>query len=124
VAKNEKKTAIENSELRKLMGANIKREREKRKMTQNEFSEKIGLEEKTLSSVERGITGISMATLKLMCDKMQISAESILFGASQKNDVKGLTETLERLSPEQFRIVRDVVYKLMEAFALNKSGEE
>ena len=56
-----------------LVGANIKRERERAGLTQETFSEMIGLGPKSVSAIERGTVGVSLATLKkmLLCGKMK-----------------------------------------------------
>lgn len=105
-----------------LIGSNIQRERERAGFTQEKFSEMIDIGEKFLSSIECGASGPSLATLLKICNTLHVSSDTLLFGQTEKNDVGTLTAQLERLSPEQFRIVSDVVYKLMEAFSLGEKG--
>ena len=50
-------------EINILVGINIKREREKAGLTQDQFSEMLGIGSKSLSAVERGVVGISLTTL-------------------------------------------------------------
>ena len=106
-----------------LIGANIQRERERAGYTQEKFSEMIDVGEKFLSSIECGASGLSLATLLKICNTLHVSSDTLLFEQKEKNDVESLTAQLERLSPEQFRIVSDVVYKLMEAFSLGEKKE-
>ena len=101
-----------------LIGANIKREREKAGFTQDRFSELLGIGSKSLSSVERGVVGVSLATLLNICDILRISANVLLYAPSQKNDVDGIVLQLERLTPEQLEIASDVLTNLMKAFSL------
>ena len=49
------------------IGARIKEEREKAGLTQERFSELIGLGTKSVSAFERGTVGISFNTLKKIC---------------------------------------------------------
>lgn len=106
-----------------LMGANIQRERERAGFTQEKFSEMIDIGEKFLSSIECGASGASITTLMKICNALHVSSDTLLFEQEEKNDVENLTAQLERLTPEQFRIVSDVVYKLMEAFALGEKKD-
>ena len=114
----------ERKELNVILGMNLKRERERMGWTQEKFAEMIPMGDKNLSAIECGSKGISIQTLARMCKVLNVSSDTLLFENTPKNDVQHLTAQLERLSPEQFRIARDVVYKLMEAFALNEGGEE
>ena len=102
------------------IGARIKEEREKAGLTQERFSELIGLGPKSVSAFERGTVGISFTTLKKICQVLSVSSDQILFGQTEKNesDLSGLTKRLERLSPKQYAITKDVIFKLLEAFSL------
>ena len=103
-----------------LVGTNIKREREKAGLTQDQFSELLGIGAKSLSSIERGVVGVSLPTLMKICDILHISANVLLYASAQKNDVDSMTRQLEALSAEQFDIVSDVVKNLLKAFSLEK----
>lgn len=112
----------EKNELKALIGSNIKREREKAGLTQEALSEMIALEAKTLSAVERGNVGISMSSLLRICDVLKISPSVILYQSGSRNDVRGLTDQLERLSPEQFAIANEILVQLFQAFALGETA--
>lgn len=103
-----------------LVGANIKREREKAGFTQDQFSELLGIGSKSLSSIERGVVGVSLTTLLKICDALHISANALLYEQAQKNDANSITMQLQRLSPEQFQIASDVITNLIKAFSLEK----
>ena len=110
---------IEKKELNILVRSNIKREREKARLTQDQFAEMLGIGSKSLSAIERGVVGISLSTLLKICDVLSISSNSLLFENSHKNDVRSITERLETLSPEQFEIVNDVLRKVLAAFTVS-----
>ena len=107
-------------DLNVLIGANIKREREKAGFTQDQFSELLGIGSKSLSSIERGVVGVSLQTLLKCCDILRVSANVLLYEQSQKNDVDGITAKLEILNTEQFEIVSDVIDSLFKAFSIEK----
>ncbi len=109
----------EKTQIDLLVGNNIKRERIRAGFTQEKFSEMIGIGTKSLSAIERGTVGVSLTTLLRICKTLSVSSNSLLFENSQKNDVQGLTERLEHLSPEQFAIVNDILCKVLEAFSIN-----
>ena len=107
-------------DLNVLVGANIKREREKANFTQEQFSELLGIGSKSLSSIERGVVGVSLTTLLRICDILHISANVLLYEQTQKNDVDSITLQLKMLSAEQFEIASDVMTNLVRAFSLEK----
>ena len=107
-------------DLNVLVGANIKREREKAGFTQDQFSELLGIGSKSLSSIERGVVGVSLTTLLKICDALHISANALLYEQAQKNDANSIALQLQRLSPEQFQIASDVITNLIKAFSLDK----
>lgn len=112
---------MDKKEINQIVGTNIKREREKAGYTQEQFSEMIGIGAKSLSAVERGVVGVSLTTLIKICELLSVSTGTILLAPSAKNDLQGLTEQLEHLSPEQFEIARSILCKLMEAFSCSQS---
>ena len=105
-------------EINILVGANIKREREKAGYTQERFSEMVGIGTKSLSAIERGTVGVSLALLVRICNVLSISSNTLLFEDTPKNDVQGLTERLERLNPGQYAIAKSIICKLFEAFSI------
>jgi len=107
-------------DLNVLVGANVKREREKAGFTQDQFSELLGIGSKSLSSIERGVVGVSLAMLLRICDMLHISANMLLYEQTQKNDVDSIALQLKMLSTEQFEIASDVMTNLMKAFTLEK----
>lgn len=107
-------------DLNVLVGANIKREREKAGFTQDQFSELLGIGSKSLSSVERGVVGVSLTTLLRICDILHISANVLLYEQTQKNDADSIALQLKMLSAEQFEIASDIMTNLIKAFSTKK----
>lgn len=103
-------------DLNVLIGTNIKREREKAGFTQDQFSELLGIGSKSLSSIERGVVGVSLPTLLRICGILHISANVLLYEQTQKNDVDSIALQLKMLSAEQFEIASEVITNLFKAF--------
>ena len=101
------------------IGARIKREREKAGLTQERFSEMVGLGTKSVSAIECGAVGISISSLQKVCRVLSVSSDTLLFDGEEKNDVAAISARLEHLSPEQFEIAEDILNKVIEAFSLN-----
>jgi len=106
-------------DLNVLVGANIKREREKAGFTQDQFSELLGIGSKSLSSVERGVVGVSLTTLLKICEILHISANVLLYEQTRKNDAESIALQLNMLNAEQFSIASDVMASLFKAFSSN-----
>lgn len=106
-------------ELNRLIGANVKRERERAGYTQDRFSERLGIGAKSLSSIERGVVGVSLPLLLKICEVLHVSPNVILLEQTRKNDTTGILSQLERLSPEQFAAAADVITALMKALSLH-----
>ncbi|MCI6290442.1 MAG: helix-turn-helix domain-containing protein [Clostridiales bacterium] len=111
-------------EQNQILGENIKREREKAGYTQERFSEIIDMTPNNLSAVERGVAGVSLKTLRRICEALKVSADDLLFGQREKSDGEALIRKLERLDARQMRIVQEVLLALLEAFALKKEDGE
>lgn len=114
-------SAKSNKSLNLQIGNNIRQERLKAGMTQPVLAEKLGLEPNSLSSVERGHVGISIEKLIKICKIFSIPSDRLLFGKVEKSDVQDMTERLERLSPEQLRVARNVLNDMLDAFSLDSA---
>lgn len=111
---------MEKKDVDRMVGANIKRERERAGYTQERFSELIGMGPKSLSAVERGTVGISLPALIRVCEALSVSGDAILFGQRPEGQTRELSEKLERLEPREYAIASAVLHKLLEAFALGR----
>ncbi len=93
----------EKKEINIQIGKEIRAARERCGLTQEQLGEILSLGAKNISDIERGIAGITVATLKNLCVKLSVSSDTILFGDGGRNDASYLAERLERLPPEQFK---------------------
>ena len=103
------------------VGKQIKKAREAAGYTQDKFAELIQMGTKNVSAIERGLVGISISTLKRICQALSISSDMLIMDEADNIDVKKLTflvERLKRLSPPQLELALDINKKLFEVFAL------
>lgn len=111
----------EKKQLNVEIGVRIKRAREKAGMTQERFSELIGMGTKSVSALERGTVGVSLSTLQRICRVLSVSSDDLLFDDNMAgNDAQELTARLAHLSPKQFEIAREILNKLLEAFSVSE----
>lgn len=111
MAKREKK------EINVNIGNQIRIARERAGLTQEQFGEMVSLGTKNVSDIERGVAGITVTTLKRICDELCISSDLIIYGDRDANDVEYLAQRLSKLPPEQFAAVKDFLDKTFELFA-------
>lgn len=107
----------EKKEINVNIGNQIRIAREAAGLTQERFAELVPLATKNVSDIERGVVGISVATLIRICEVLSVSSDSILFGGGNRNDVQSVSDRLSNLPVEQFQIALDFINKLFEAFA-------
>ena len=106
------------------VGHQIKKARESAGCTQDKFAELIGMGTKNVSAIERGVVGVSLSTIKKICETLHISSDSLIMDEPCDPDIDKLdflVERMKRLSPKQFDLTMDVNNKILEAFALQKS---
>ncbi len=108
----------EKKEINIYIGNEIRTAREKAGLTQAEFGEIMFLDTKNVSDIERGVTGIKIATLKRICEGLSVSSDSLLFGDQSKNDVDYMSERLKRLSHDKYLIIESMINKILQVFAL------
>lgn len=99
------------------IGNEIRIARERAGLTQEQFGEIVSLGTKNVSDIERGVAGITVSTLKRICEKLSISSDLIIFGDKGANDVEYIADRLSRLPPEQFAAVKDFLDELFLLFA-------
>ena len=99
------------------IGNEIRKARKRAGLTQEQFGEMMSLEKKNVSDIERGVTGITVSTLKRICEKLSISSDAILFGEREQNDIDYITKQLKNLSPNHFTIIKELLDKIIETFA-------
>lgn len=106
----------EKKEINIQIGEEIRQARERAHLTQAEFGDLVSLGTKNVSDIERGVAGITISTLKRICEKLSISSDLIIFGDTEKNDVAYLSDRLARLPPKQFEAVESFLKQVFTMF--------
>lgn len=84
----------------KAIGSRIKAERKKLGLTQEKLSELISVTPHYIYEIERGMKSMSLETLILLSEKMELSTDYIIFGVQRKN-LGELYRKLDELSDER-----------------------
>lgn len=106
------------------VGQYVKQNREEAGLTQEAFAELISLGVKHVSAIECGAVGVSLPTLRKMSEVLSVPADVFLFGtpdkteqATRTSELQTICVKLSRLSPGKFRIAKEMIDKLLEAFS-------
>ena len=108
-------------ELNKVIGTRIRQSREIANMTQEKLADLINVTVQYVSDLERGKVGASLYTLSNICSALNVSADYLLFGKREPNDISNIIYRLEALSPNQLKVVEDGVNVIISAMSIPKS---
>ncbi|MGM9608420.1 MAG: helix-turn-helix domain-containing protein [Oscillospiraceae bacterium] len=110
----------EKKEINVQVGRQIRKAREAAGLTQERFAELIGISPQNVSCVERGLAGVSLTVLRRMCEILRVSSDTLLMGDLGDNDVETISARLRQLPPDQFRVVQEVINRVLELTTLSQ----
>ena len=102
-------------EINVQIGEQVRQVREQAKLTQEQLAERIDVSPQYVSTLERGVVGISLATLKRLCVTVGVSSDRILFGLQKRDRGTQLANMCNDLTEEQFSILVEIIGKYIEA---------
>ena len=105
------------------IGEQIKLAREQSKLTQEQFAERIDVSPQYVSDLERGVVGVSIATLKRICTVLGVSSDQILFGKQTENRATFIAHKCKSLSEHQYFLLSDIISKYVEAIESTHSTQ-
>ena len=97
------------------IGMRAKNAREQAKLTQEQLAEKIEVSVQYISDMERGLVGLSLATLKRLCVALCVSSDQLLFADPTRSPIAALGEKCNALTERQQAILLDIIEKYVEA---------
>ena len=106
------------------IGDNVRIARERAGLTQEAFGELVSLGTKNVSMIERGVAGITVSTLKRICEKLSISSDLILFGDTGAGEADYMADRLKRLPREQQKAVLRFLNSAIELFGRLEQSED
>ena len=96
----------ENAEI----GARIQEIRAKRNMTQEVLAEKAGIcNAQQMSSIERGLAGLSISRLKGICKALDIESDYLLFGFTHEKSETILHKYIDKMTSKQLYNLTEIV---------------
>lgn len=100
---------------KRLLGANIKQIRKSKNLTQDNFSEQIGIEPSSLSNIENGKSFPSAHTLFRIQEKFSVSANDI-FNIGHLKSTELLEEEIFDIIRSQNEEKKRLLYRIVKAF--------
>ena len=102
-----------------ILGARIREQRKKRKLTLEKFADMTGIGLVYLGEIERGAKMPSIKVFIQMLNALDISADILLrdeVAAAKPYVLNEITEQMKDLSPPQLKMVGDVVTAMLNNF--------
>lgn len=102
---------------RHIMGDRVKELRKKRRLTQEQLAEKIGVSLQYVSEIERGLSMPSMQVFLKLLEVLDASADYLLrdmVSCANPYGDKQIATRLERLSPKQRQALMAIIDAYME----------
>ena len=110
----------------KVLGRNIRDQRKKKKLTQQQLAEDLGCSTEHLCHIENGVRHIQFEMLNAVCLRLQVSFEDLLRGAtdaqirSEQEQVnmdkyaKDFVDIVGNCSPEEVDQVLEICRKIVD----------
>lgn len=83
------------------IGKRIKEVRKKRGFTQEYIAERLDVSCQHISDIERGLNGMSVPTLMVLCKILDIDADYILFGTATRSKNNPINNIISKMTPQQ-----------------------
>ncbi len=94
------------------MGERISVKRKEKRLTQEQLAEAVGVSLQTVSNIECGKKGSGPENIAKICVVLEATADYILLGEKNENQLKGISKQIASLSDEKYKAVESLVYLL------------
>lgn len=101
--------------IKKLLGAKIKRLRAKNKLTQDQLAEKMGIATRTLCGIENGENFVKAETVEKLCEVFNITSFELFAFDHIKPQEDLLEEIYQDIKSLNSREKIETVYKFLKA---------
>lgn len=106
---------LDTVEIKKQLGAKIKRLRQKRGLTQEQFAERIDIATRTLSGIETGENFLTADTLEKIIDVLKISSADLFAFDHIKPQEELVSEIISDVQNLKDKEKIETIYKLIKA---------
>ncbi|HBB29264.1 MAG TPA: XRE family transcriptional regulator [Clostridiales bacterium] len=91
------------------IGHRIRMKREEQKISREKLAECIDISPQFLAQIELGRRGMSSATLYKICNALSASADYIVLGKENENDLSSFNKMLSNLDPKYLMYAEDLL---------------
>lgn len=91
------------------MGSRIALQRKALRLTQEQLAEKMGVSLQTVSCIELGKKAIRPENLANLCTHLNVSADYILYGKRNEQQMSDIITKLSSLDKEAYRTIQDLI---------------
>lgn len=108
------------------MGKRIRKYREIKKWTQSELAEKINMTNTTISHIEVGTGKPELNTLVRIANALGVTVDMLLCESLTVSDIPykcELSDFMNQCSPEELRLICDIVPPLVKSFRRSMSEQ-
>lgn len=91
------------------MGIRIAQRRKELRLTQEQLAEKMGLSLQSISCIELGKKAIRPENLANLCTYLDVTADYVLYGKRNEQQMHDTVAKLSSLSPDAYRTVQDLI---------------
>lgn len=97
------------------IGKRIRDIREEQSLSREQVAEKANISSQFLADIETNKKGMTVTTLKKLCDALQVSADSIVYGIENNEEqiFENIKKLLQSLSEDQkkkmYYIIKEIV---------------
>lgn len=103
------------------LGKRIRSARERAGITRERLAEQIDVSPRFIADVERGSVGISVPTLKKICEVLHISSDSLLW---EKTTQSSIDEKLKFIDSDYLGLIDKMVQTQLDLIAVAESKSE
>ena len=91
------------------MGKRIAQRRKELHLTQEQLAEKMGVSLQTVSCIELGKKAIRPENLANLCTSLTVTADYVLYGKRNQQQMDDTVSKLSSLTPEEYRVVQSMI---------------
>ncbi len=108
--------------LKQKVGKIISQRRKNLGLTQAQLAEKIGVEQESLSRIEKGVTGMKFSRLENLSEALDCSVADFFRNIDKSKDegFNYIFEQVEKLNTKEREFFIKIVENVLEAFLKNK----
>jgi len=88
--------------IKSVFGANLKYYRKKKKLSQEELSEQVGITPKHLSTIETGATFVSAELLERLTKILEVSASALFYTVEEKSIDDSMLAAIDQIVDREF----------------------